>query len=329
MAISSVYPDLEVYDVPRIESELKLFKLDKVKAFILQALDVTLPVDSHFKDVDNGRLSVYFQRQLEAVRNAEALSHESMKRAIKEITINCEAIYQSVLAKFDVTLDQVAKDGVDKTISDITEDLDNQLSMFHLELFKQTEVLNDLTLVTKYAVPVPVAVINPPVARSRLSALNIFIFLSIIVFALSICYGNVSSIGTPSQPSKTVIQNGLEIMVHLQGPGDMPWKKGGFVGTRGESRRLEGFEIKLYKVMILDPSDLSIEYMAHLQDHGDIPWQSGGFIGTKGESRRLEGFAIRLKEHIYRASVILLSKEMVNFVELDHNPDESKESKYI
>ncbi|EFA80676.1 hypothetical protein PPL_06260 [Heterostelium album PN500] len=86
----------------------------------------------------------------------------------------------------------------------------------------------------------------------------------------------------------------LSILVHLEGFGDIHSSnsEGGFIGTRGQSRRLEGFDIHLLNV----PNNnlLTIEYMAHLEGIGDICWQKGGFIGTRGQSRRLEGFAIRL-----------------------------------
>jgi len=84
---------------------------------------------------------------------------------------------------------------------------------------------------------------------------------------------------------------GLSGLVHLQDIGDVPLVNDQFVGTRGESRRLEGFQIQF------DPPfpELTLHYMAHVQDIGDMPWVDGGeFIGTRGQSRRLEGFAIEL-----------------------------------
>eukprot|EP01133_Synstelium_polycarpum_P015768 gene15768-18744_t len=87
-----------------------------------------------------------------------------------------------------------------------------------------------------------------------------------------------------------VISRGLTVLVHLQDMGDVHGGSSGvFIGTRGQSKRLEGFEITLG-----DSQHLYIQYMAHLQDKGDVEWQSGGFIGTRGQSRRLEGFALRL-----------------------------------
>lgn len=79
------------------------------------------------------------------------------------------------------------------------------------------------------------------------------------------------------------------IIVHLERIGDETFKLGTWAGTRGEHRRLEGFEIKT-----LEEYGFSLEYMAHIQDQGDSPWQLGGFVGTRGQSKRLEGFAIRV-----------------------------------
>lgn len=83
----------------------------------------------------------------------------------------------------------------------------------------------------------------------------------------------------------------LRGIVHLQELGDLTFQNGTFAGTRGESRRLEGFSL-----LIDDQTpDLGVRYMAHIQNTGDTPWVNDGkFIGTKGESLRLEGFAIQL-----------------------------------
>ncbi|MGV9249722.1 matrixin family metalloprotease [Streptomyces sp. NPDC003710] len=83
----------------------------------------------------------------------------------------------------------------------------------------------------------------------------------------------------------------LEVLVHLEGIGDQNYRENELAGTRGQARRLEGFQIDISPAV---PS-LSLRYMAHLQDIGDVPFESEGkFIGTRGESRRLEGFAIEL-----------------------------------
>jgi hypothetical protein len=83
----------------------------------------------------------------------------------------------------------------------------------------------------------------------------------------------------------------LRVLVHLQDFGDRTFRENAFAGTRGESRRLEGFQLQF------DPPvpGLSMRYMAHLQDFGDVSFENEGqFIGTRGQSRRLEGFAIEL-----------------------------------
>jgi hypothetical protein len=83
----------------------------------------------------------------------------------------------------------------------------------------------------------------------------------------------------------------FKLLVHLQGIGDVVVANGQFGGTRGQSRRLEGFQINI------DPAipGLSCRYMAHLQNIGDVPFvPEGQFVGTRGQSRRLEGFVIEL-----------------------------------
>jgi hypothetical protein len=83
----------------------------------------------------------------------------------------------------------------------------------------------------------------------------------------------------------------LDILVHLQNIGDQSARENEFAGTRGQSRRLEGFQISFDE----PAADLSMRYMAHLQDVGDVPFVNAGqFVGTRGQSRRLEGFAIEL-----------------------------------
>lgn len=83
----------------------------------------------------------------------------------------------------------------------------------------------------------------------------------------------------------------IDVLVHLEGIGDQFFQEGEFAGTRGQSRRLEGFQLTFHP----HHDKLSMQYMAHLQDIGDVSWVSeGNFVGTRGQSRRLEGFAIKL-----------------------------------
>lgn len=87
------------------------------------------------------------------------------------------------------------------------------------------------------------------------------------------------------------LPNAIRGAVHLEGFGDRPLTEDVWAGTRGQSRRLEGFQLNLHPVL-----RNGIQYMCHLQNTGDTPWlPEGAFCGTRGESRRLEGFAIRLR----------------------------------
>lgn len=84
---------------------------------------------------------------------------------------------------------------------------------------------------------------------------------------------------------------GLDVLVHLQGIGDSAARDNEFAGTRGQSRRLEGFQLQISPPV----PGLSMRYMAHLQGIGDVPFvNEGQFVGTRGQSRRLEGLAVDL-----------------------------------
>ena len=83
----------------------------------------------------------------------------------------------------------------------------------------------------------------------------------------------------------------LRATVHLEGIGDVKCRENEFAGTRGQSRRLEGFQLEIATAI----PGLSCRYMAHLEGIGDVPFvPEGQFIGTRGQSRRLEGFSIEL-----------------------------------
>lgn len=84
----------------------------------------------------------------------------------------------------------------------------------------------------------------------------------------------------------------FNVLVHLENIGDSMFHASEWAGTKGQSRRLEGFQLDFVPKM----PNLKFEYMGHLQDLGDTEWTSDGtFCGTRGQSRRLEGFAVRLK----------------------------------
>jgi uncharacterized protein YjdB len=86
---------------------------------------------------------------------------------------------------------------------------------------------------------------------------------------------------------------GMEYMAHIQEQGDTLWVQGGtFVGTRGQSRRLEGFAIRLTGPR---SSNYDVYYMAHLENTGDTSfYKNGQFCGTRGEARRVEGIEVRV-----------------------------------
>ncbi len=86
---------------------------------------------------------------------------------------------------------------------------------------------------------------------------------------------------------------------HVQKYGWQAWKyNGAMSGTSGESKRLEGIEIKLTN----QDCEGSIVYTTHVQKYGwqgevDKPetWvKEGGMSGTSGEAKRLEAICIKL-----------------------------------
>ena len=85
----------------------------------------------------------------------------------------------------------------------------------------------------------------------------------------------------------------LEYFAHLQDIGDTDYvSQGTFVGTRGESRRLEGFAIR---VAGKDAHEYDVFYSAHLQDDGDTAeFKNDEFCGTRFLSKRVEAIFVRL-----------------------------------
>ena len=68
------------------------------------------------------------------------------------------------------------------------------------------------------------------------------------------------------------------------------------MGTRGQSRAVEGFSARLTGPAA---GQYRVKYSAHLAGKGDTPvYESGQFCGTKGEGRALEGLTIWL-ESVY------------------------------
>ena len=77
---------------------------------------------------------------------------------------------------------------------------------------------------------------------------------------------------------------------HVQTIGWQGWKKDGEMsGTSGQSKRLEGINIKLENL------NGNVEYQTHVQSIGWQGWKSNGAMaGTSGQSKRLEAIKIKL-----------------------------------
>lgn len=99
-----------------------------------------------------------------------------------------------------------------------------------------------------------------------------------IVAALGLTKGAVTS--NPSVVYQT----------HVQTIGWQGWKKDGEMsGTSGQSKRLEGINIKLENL------NGNVEYQTHVQSIGWQSWKSNGAMaGTSGQSKRLEAIKIKL-----------------------------------
>ena len=79
---------------------------------------------------------------------------------------------------------------------------------------------------------------------------------------------------------------------HVQTYGWQSWKKNGAMsGTQGQSKRLEGINIKLSNL----PYSGGITYRTHVQTYGWQGWRSNGAMsGTSGQAKRLEAIQIKL-----------------------------------
>lgn len=104
--------------------------------------------------------------------------------------------------------------------------------------------------------------------------------------------GIVSALGLTKASENSVVSSSPSIsyQTHVQDYGWQSWKSNGEVsGTVGQSKRLEGINIKLSNI------NGSIEYKTHVQDYGWQDWKSNGQMsGTTGQSKRLEAIQIKL-----------------------------------
>lgn len=104
--------------------------------------------------------------------------------------------------------------------------------------------------------------------------------------------GIVSALGLTKVSENSVVTSSPSIsyQTHVQDYGWQSWKSNGEVsGTVGQSKRLEGINIKLSNI------NGSIEYKTHVQDIGWQDWKSNGQMsGTSGQSKRLEAIKVKL-----------------------------------
>ena len=81
----------------------------------------------------------------------------------------------------------------------------------------------------------------------------------------------------------------FDVLVRIEGKGDLHGDNGEYVGTRGEKKSMQGFSIAFPS----RPPGLGLRYSAHVEGGGDLPWlKDGQFISM--QNRRVEGFCIEL-----------------------------------
>lgn len=100
--------------------------------------------------------------------------------------------------------------------------------------------------------------------------------------------GIVAALGLTKAVANT--NPSVTYQTHVQDYGWQEWKNDGEMsGTSGQSKRLEGINIKLQNL------SGSVEYQTHVQDIGWQGWKSNGVMaGTSGQSKRLEAIKIKL-----------------------------------
>lgn len=100
--------------------------------------------------------------------------------------------------------------------------------------------------------------------------------------------GIVAALGLTKAVANT--NPSVTYQTHVQDYGWQEWKNDGEMsGTSGQSKRLEGINIKLQNL------SGSVEYQTHVQDIGWQCWKSNGAMaGTSGQSKRLEAIKIKL-----------------------------------
>ncbi len=101
----------------------------------------------------------------------------------------------------------------------------------------------------------------------------------------------ITLISVPHSETSAASAVSVAYRTHVQRDGWQSWvSNGAMSGTSGESKRLEGIEIK-----VSGNSNLGIQYTTHVQTYGWQGWSCDGEMsGTEGESKRLEAIKIQL-----------------------------------
>lgn len=156
----------------------------------------------------------------------------------------------------------------------------------------------------------------------------------------------------------------LVYRAHVEHHGDMPkaegssvwrdpkdgslWlKSDGYIGTRQDSRRIEGIQLRLINTDTNDDySGYRIEYKVHMAQYGwgvdsrsnalnmvgnprayiDVWKSSGDFAGTKGERRRIEAIDIRIRQGDLFEEDRTVANKVVSMIDSLPDPETIKEA---
>ena len=134
------------------------------------------------------------------------------------------------------------------------------------------------------------------------------IFMLLILLVTAFAFGINAQVVKADGPS-------VSYRTHVQDYGWQGWKHDGEMsGTSGESKRLEGIELKLN----LDGFSGGIKYRTHVQNIGWQDWKHDGEMsGTSGQSLRLEAIQIELTGEIAEEFDVYYRVHAQNFGWLD------------
>lgn len=113
----------------------------------------------------------------------------------------------------------------------------------------------------------------------------------------------------PAETRAVAAPEGVEVMAHVYGRGDVAGTLGGWMGEPGSQRWIEGFGIApAGSVAMAD-----IEYQAVLGRGWLSPWSEGGqFCGSRGMSLPILGLRVRLRGEAAKSHRVELSASFVD-----------------